>query len=80
MSATAASRNALRTGTILLVFACVGTAILAFTHQSTEPTITPRAVSATARSEANSRACRLWAAAVIPTAVSGLPGCSLMAT
>jgi electron transport complex protein RnfG len=39
MSATAASRNALRTGTILLVFACVGTAILAFTHQSTEPTI-----------------------------------------
>ena len=39
MSATAASRNALRTGIILLVFAFVGTAILAFTHQSTEPTI-----------------------------------------
>lgn len=39
MSATAASRNALRTGIILLVFAVVGTAILAFTHQSTEPTI-----------------------------------------
>jgi electron transport complex protein RnfG len=39
VSATAASRNALRTGTILLVFACIGTAILAFTHQSTEPTI-----------------------------------------
>ena len=39
MSATAASRNALRTGIILLVFAFVGTAVLAFTHQSTEPTI-----------------------------------------
>lgn len=39
MSATAASRNALRTGIILFVFAFVGTAILAFTHQSTEPTI-----------------------------------------
>lgn len=39
MSTTAASRNALRTGIILLVFAFVGTAILAFTHQSTEPTI-----------------------------------------
>ncbi len=39
MSATTASRNALRTGVILLVFAFVGTAILAFTHQSTEPTI-----------------------------------------
>jgi electron transport complex protein RnfG len=39
VSATAASRNALRTGIILLVFAFVGTAILAFTHQSTEPTI-----------------------------------------
>ena len=40
MSASTASRNALRTGTILLVFALVGTAILAFTHQSTEPAIT----------------------------------------
>jgi electron transport complex protein RnfG len=39
VSATAASRNALRTGVILLVFAFVGTAILAFTHQSTAPTI-----------------------------------------
>lgn len=36
----AASRNALRTGTILLVFALVGTAMLAFTHDRTEPTIT----------------------------------------
>jgi electron transport complex protein RnfG len=39
VSASTASRNALRTGTILLVFAFIGTAILAFTHQSTEPTI-----------------------------------------
>jgi len=35
-----ALRNALRTGTILLVFALVGTAVLAFTHDRTEPTIT----------------------------------------
>jgi electron transport complex protein RnfG len=40
VSTPAASRNALRTGVILLLFAFVGTAILAFTHQSTEPTIT----------------------------------------
>ncbi|MDO9220489.1 MAG: electron transport complex subunit RsxG [Thiobacillus sp.] len=39
MKASVASRNALRTSIILLVFAFVGTAILAFTHQSTEPTI-----------------------------------------
>lgn len=39
MKVSAASRNALRTGIILLVFAFVGTAILAFAHQSTEPTI-----------------------------------------
>jgi electron transport complex protein RnfG len=39
VSASTASRNALRTGTILLVFAFIGTAILAFTHHSTEPTI-----------------------------------------
>ncbi len=36
----AALRNSLRTSTILLVFAVVGTAMLAFTHQRTEPTIT----------------------------------------
>jgi electron transport complex protein RnfG len=36
---SAASRNALRASIILLVFAFIGTAILAFTHQSTEPTI-----------------------------------------
>jgi electron transport complex protein RnfG len=35
-----ALKNALRTGTILLVFALVGTAMLAFTHARTEPTIT----------------------------------------
>lgn len=35
----AALRNALRTGVILLVFAAVGTAMLAFTHDNTEPTI-----------------------------------------
>jgi electron transport complex protein RnfG len=35
-----ALKNALRTGTILLVFAIVGTAMLAFTHDRTEPTIT----------------------------------------
>lgn len=37
---TAASRNALRTGTILFVFALVGTAMLAFTHDRTKLTIT----------------------------------------
>lgn len=36
----AAGRNALRTGIILLVFAIVGTAVLAFTHGRTEPIIT----------------------------------------
>ena len=36
----AALKNALRTGTILFVFAFVGTAMLAFTHGRTEPTIT----------------------------------------
>ena len=35
-----ALKNALRTGTILFVFALVGTAMLAFTHDRTEPTIT----------------------------------------
>ena len=35
----AAMRNALRTGVILFVFAAVGTAMLAFTHDNTEPTI-----------------------------------------
>jgi electron transport complex protein RnfG len=35
-----ALKNALRTGTILFVFALVGTAMLAFTHGRTEPTIT----------------------------------------
>ena len=40
MKASTASRNALRAGIILLVFAFVGTAILAFTYQATEPTIT----------------------------------------
>lgn len=35
-----ALKNALRTGTILLVFALVATAVLAFTHARTEPTIT----------------------------------------
>jgi electron transport complex protein RnfG len=39
VKASAASRNALRASIILLVFAFIGTAILAFTHQSTEPTI-----------------------------------------
>lgn len=39
MKASAASRNALRAGIILLVFALVATAVLAFTYQSTEPTI-----------------------------------------
>ena len=36
----AALKNALRTGVILFVFALVGTAVLAFTHDRTEPTIT----------------------------------------
>ena len=36
----AAGRNALRTGTILFAFALVATAMLAFTHNRTEPTIT----------------------------------------
>jgi len=36
----AALRNALHTGVILLVFALVGTALLAFTHDRTEPVIT----------------------------------------
>jgi electron transport complex protein RnfG len=36
----AALKNALRTGVILLVFALVATAMLAFTHNRTEPTIT----------------------------------------
>jgi len=35
-----ALRNALRTGVILFVFAVVGTAMLAFTHDRTEPIIT----------------------------------------
>lgn len=35
-----ALKNALRTGSILFVFAVVGTAMLAFTHDRTEPTIT----------------------------------------
>lgn len=34
-----ASRNALRTGTILFVFALLGTALLALTHDRTEPVI-----------------------------------------
>jgi len=40
VSFTVAGRNALRTGTILFVFALVGTALLAFTHDRTEPVIT----------------------------------------
>ena len=40
MSMTGAGRNALRTGVVLLLFALVGTAILAFTHERTEPVIT----------------------------------------
>ena len=36
----AALKNALRTGAILFVFALVGTALLAVTHDRTEPTIT----------------------------------------
>ncbi len=38
--ARAALRNSLRASAILLVFTVVGTAMLAFTHQRTEPTIT----------------------------------------
>lgn len=37
---TVAARNALRGGTVLVVFALVGTAMLAFTHNRTEPVIT----------------------------------------
>ena len=39
MNLGVAGRNALRTGVILFVFALVGTAILAFTHDRTEPVI-----------------------------------------
>ncbi|MGE5320253.1 MAG: electron transport complex subunit RsxG [Hyphomicrobiaceae bacterium] len=39
MSLTDASRNALRTGTVLFLFALAGTAILAFTHDRAEPVI-----------------------------------------
>jgi electron transport complex protein RnfG len=39
VSLTGASRNALRTGVILLVFAFAGTAVLAYTHDHTEPII-----------------------------------------
>jgi len=39
VSASVATRNALRTGMILFVFALVGTAMLAFTHDHTEPVI-----------------------------------------
>jgi electron transport complex protein RnfG len=49
-------RNALRTGAILLVFALVGTALLAFTHDHTEPVI-----AASARAEQ-----RAQLAAVLP--------------
>ena len=35
-----ALKNALRTGVILFVFAVIGTALLAFTHDRTEPVIT----------------------------------------
>lgn len=40
VSVADAGRNALRTGAVLLVFAVVGTAMLAFTHGRTEPLIT----------------------------------------
>src|SRR3569832_1039934 len=40
VSMTVATRNALRTGTVLFLFALVGTAMLAFTHDQTEPVIT----------------------------------------
>jgi len=36
----AALKNALRTGVVLFVFALIGTAMLAFTHDRTEPVIT----------------------------------------
>ncbi len=39
MKLAGATRNALRTGAILLVFALVGTAVLAFTHGRTDPII-----------------------------------------
>lgn len=39
MSMPDALRNALRTGTVLLLFALVGTAVLAFTHDRANPTI-----------------------------------------
>ncbi len=39
MSMTAALRNALRAGTVLFLFALVGTAILAFTHDRANPII-----------------------------------------
>lgn len=39
MSEKTALRNALRTGVILFIFAVVATALLAFTHDRTEPTI-----------------------------------------
>ncbi|MCA1979427.1 MAG: electron transport complex subunit RsxG [Thiobacillus sp.] len=39
MKLTGAGRNALRAGVILLVFALVGTALLAYTHDHTEPVI-----------------------------------------
>ncbi|MDQ1315838.1 MAG: Ion-translocating oxidoreductase complex subunit [Pseudomonadota bacterium] len=42
----AALKNALRTGAILFVFALVATAMLAFTHFHTEPTITRGQVAA----------------------------------
>lgn len=40
MSMSGAARNALRAGTVLVVFAIAGTAMLAFTHGRTEPVIT----------------------------------------
>ena len=39
MSMTDALRNALRTGTVLFLFALIGTAILAFTHERAAPVI-----------------------------------------
>lgn len=40
MNMSGAARNALRAGTVLVVFAIAGTAMLAFTHGRTEPVIT----------------------------------------
>ncbi len=40
MSMSRPARNALRAGTVLVVFAIAGTAMLAFTHGRTEPVIT----------------------------------------